>query len=118
MKIEVKNFGKIKKGQIDLDKKVTVFVGYNNSGKTYMSQLLWGIYSNDDYLYIKQTNSISNEMIKDDILEITPDLLSNLFEEINYKFANVFLPNIFNKKSDYFSVDNFLIRFTELIENI
>ena len=30
--------------EIDLSKKVILFVGKNNSGKTYLSQLIWGIY--------------------------------------------------------------------------
>ncbi len=31
--------------EIDLSKKLTLFVGHNNSGKTYISQLIWGIYN-------------------------------------------------------------------------
>jgi predicted ATPase len=38
MKLTVNNLGAIKKGTIDLDKSVYLFVGYNNSGKTYMSK--------------------------------------------------------------------------------
>jgi len=41
MKLKIKNFGPIKKGEIDLSKRFYVFVGYNNSGKTYMAQLIW-----------------------------------------------------------------------------
>ena len=31
------------KCEIDLSKKFTIFVGKNNSGKTYVSQLIWAI---------------------------------------------------------------------------
>jgi len=41
MKLKIKNFGPIQKGEIDLNKRFYVFVGYNNSGKTYMAQLIW-----------------------------------------------------------------------------
>ncbi|TAE00285.1 MAG: hypothetical protein EAZ97_06420, partial [Bacteroidetes bacterium] len=42
MKLVVKNLGAIKKkSEIDLDKRFYTFVGYNNSGKTYISQIIW-----------------------------------------------------------------------------
>lgn len=47
MKLKVKNLGPIRQGEIDLDKRFYVFVGYNNSGKTYMSQLLWSLVDKD-----------------------------------------------------------------------
>lgn len=47
MKLKVKNLGPIRQGEIDLDKRFYVFVGYNNSGKTYMSQLLWSLIDKD-----------------------------------------------------------------------
>ena len=43
MKLSIKNFGAIKEGEIDLSKKVYVFVGYNNTGKTYISQLMYAL---------------------------------------------------------------------------
>ncbi|OZH52788.1 hypothetical protein AFK68_22080 [Hydrocoleum sp. CS-953] len=49
MKLLVKNFGPIRNNTqtIDLSKKFYVFVGQNNSGKTYISQLLWAIFNRD-----------------------------------------------------------------------
>lgn len=44
MLLTVKNLGPIREGTIDLSKKFYVFVGYNNSGKTYMAHLLWTIF--------------------------------------------------------------------------
>ncbi|OQY50754.1 MAG: hypothetical protein DRR08_02370 [Candidatus Parabeggiatoa sp. nov. 2] len=41
------NFGPIKTGKIDLSKRFYIFVGYNNSGKTYVSQLLWSLFSKE-----------------------------------------------------------------------
>jgi predicted ATPase len=43
MKLRVKNLGPIKQGEIDLSKRFFVFVGYNNTGKTYMAQVLWSV---------------------------------------------------------------------------
>jgi len=53
MKLIINKFPPItQRCEIDLSKKVILFVGKNNSGKTYLSQLIWGIY-NIDYSYIK-----------------------------------------------------------------
>jgi len=41
------------KCEIDLSKRVNIFVGKNNSGKTYLSQLIWGIYD-FDFEYINR----------------------------------------------------------------
>lgn len=43
--IGVENFGKIKQAEIDISN-FTIFVGNNNSGKTYMIQLIYGILQN------------------------------------------------------------------------
>ncbi|HEY9702047.1 MAG TPA: AAA family ATPase [Allocoleopsis sp.] len=47
MKLTVNNLGPIKNNtqSIDLSKKFYIFVGLNNSGKTYISQLLWTIFN-------------------------------------------------------------------------
>lgn len=43
MKISVKNLGTIKEGEISLDKDLTIFMGENNSGKSYMMYLNYGV---------------------------------------------------------------------------
>jgi hypothetical protein len=47
MKLAFKNLGAIKSGEIDIDKQFYLFVGYNNSGKTYLSKLLFTIFHDD-----------------------------------------------------------------------
>ena len=42
MIIHIKNFGKIDSADIDLSSLV-IFVGENNSGKTYVMQLIYGL---------------------------------------------------------------------------
>lgn len=44
MKIQVENLGTIQKGEIDLDKNLVIFAGPNNSGKSYMTYLIYGLY--------------------------------------------------------------------------
>ncbi|TAH30441.1 MAG: hypothetical protein EAZ06_03275 [Cytophagales bacterium] len=43
MKISVKNLGTIQEGEISLDKDLTIFMGENNSGKSYMMYLNYGV---------------------------------------------------------------------------
>lgn len=45
MKILIKNLGPIKRGEIPLNSDLLFFVGYNNSGKSYATQLIWAIYN-------------------------------------------------------------------------
>lgn len=49
MKLLINNIGSIKKNTqaLDLSKRFYVFVGANNSGKTYVSHLLWTIFNKD-----------------------------------------------------------------------
>lgn len=59
MKISVENLGTIHKGEISLDKELTIFTGENNSGKSYMSYLCYGIL---DFLHQQSTNSGINTL--------------------------------------------------------
>ena len=43
-RVHVEGLGKIKEADIDT-KPFTLFVGDNNSGKSYLMTLIWGIYS-------------------------------------------------------------------------
>ena len=57
MKLIINKFPPItERCEIDLSKKVTLFVGKNNSGKTYLSQLIWGINNFDKKRYLNQEN--------------------------------------------------------------
>lgn len=47
--IYVKNFGKIKEAKIDISN-FTMFVGENNSGKTYMIQSIYGILNSIEHM--------------------------------------------------------------------
>ncbi|MGB0930293.1 MAG: AAA family ATPase [Chitinophagales bacterium] len=105
MKLSVKNLGPIQKGEIDLSKRLYVFVGYNNSGKTYMSQLLWSLFRNDYqaefYARIKQM-PIFQEANFDTPFEITEELIGDLINDFQKNYIKNVLPNVFNT-----SVENF-----------
>lgn len=45
MKINIKGLGAIKETTIDLNKSLTVFCGHNNTGKTYVSFIIYALTS-------------------------------------------------------------------------
>lgn len=74
MIIHVRNFGKIESADIDLSN-LLIFVGENNSGKTYLMQLIYGLFS---FLYSEKFNvfseslnciDIDEKLLKDDKLK-------------------------------------------------
>jgi len=83
--------------EIDLSKKVILFVGKNNSGKTYLSQLIWGIY-NVEKEYISNLNST----------DISHDNLENIaFDFVTY-LKKYTIKSIFKREIDI----DFKIEFT------
>ncbi|UXE60556.1 MAG: ATP-binding protein [Woronichinia naegeliana WA131] len=91
MELVIKNLGPIKGNQqsIDLSKKFFIFLGYNNSGKTYVSQLLWTIFNQDKHIkFIKSTfadgvlEEVCDENHSDDWqIELTQSLLDSILEK-------------------------------------
>lgn len=91
MELIIKNLGPIKSNQqsIDLSKKFFIFLGYNNSGKTYVSQLLWTIFNQDKHIkFIQSTFSdgILEEVFDESYLdgwqiELTQSLLDSILEK-------------------------------------
>lgn len=45
MNIQINNLGPIKNGKIPLNADLLFFVGFNNSGKSYATQLIWALYN-------------------------------------------------------------------------
>ncbi len=66
MKIDFKNIGAVKNATIDLSKKLIVFCGPNNTGKTYVSYAIYGIIEG-----LKNHFSLSNNIfVKDHLIEL------------------------------------------------
>ena len=105
MKLLVKNFGSICNNTqtIDLSKKFYVFVGNNNSGKTYISQLLWAIFNQE--VIKKFARSVQLEILPiiiQDQVHISQDLVNNILSEYEV-FLKEEVTNIFNVQSTYFA---------------
>lgn len=93
MIIHIRNFGKIEKADIDLSDFV-VFVGENNSGKSYVMQLIYGLFS-----LIYDSRFLSD--LADDIEDLIPELKDDkdvcFDSELTVKSDNV---NFFERLQD------------------
>lgn len=116
MKLIIKNLGSIKNNSqaIDLAKDFFVFVGRNNSGKSYVAQLLWTIF-NEDVIEKFAKNNL--DIIQDDILEnaneveLNPELIDKIIKNYSAFLAQHLKRFTFNigKKSEVLS--NIIIEF-------
>jgi len=105
MQLIIQNFGLIKQGQIDLTKKFYMFVGYNNTGKTYVSQLLWSIF-NEETIGKFSKSFIENpefNLDKEDLeknarntFDITPEIIDKILEQFARFLTDKVVPQIFN----------------------
>jgi predicted ATP-dependent endonuclease of OLD family len=112
MQLIIKNLGPIKKGEIDLSKKFYVFVGYNNSGKTYVSQLLWSMFNAKTIRKFSDSKEIEGLSIEgNDRFEITQHLIDDILNRFSAFLKTKVVPEIFNVSKDHFILDNFSVEF-------
>ncbi|MCA2708912.1 MAG: AAA family ATPase [Microcystis sp. M015S2] len=90
MELLIKNLGSIRNNNqaIDLTKKFYTFIGYNNSGKTLVSQLLWTIFNHDNISKFSENTEIDSLHIdaEDPIKRIT--INQEFIDEILAKFSH------------------------------
>ena len=77
--LHVEDFGKIKKADIEV-KPLTLFVGDNNSGKSYLLSLIWGLRNSDCINMIFQH---SKEYLKLPLSVKIESLISDIFDKKN-----------------------------------
>ncbi|WP_295154170.1 AAA family ATPase [uncultured Brachyspira sp.] len=108
----VKNFAKIKEAEIELAP-FTLFVGDNNSGKSYLASLVWYIqnidllykfYKDKDYPKVESLDNLSNKVINENIsnLKIDNNIINDIIKTINNVLENnkeIILNDIFNSKN-------------------
>lgn len=81
MKLLVKNLGPIRGNTqtIDLSKRFYIFVGPNNSGKTYVSQLLWTIFNEDVIRKFARSNNWEEITWQgEEFVNLTEELIGNI----------------------------------------
>lgn len=94
MKLHIQNFGPIQEATIDLTKRIYVFVGYNNSGKTFLSQLMWSIFSESTLQRFSRKVTALGEAKTQ--LTLTDSLLDAVTGQFAEFIIQDILPEVFN----------------------
>jgi len=109
MKLSIKNFGAIKDGEIDLSKKVYVFVGYNNTGKTYISQLMYALNVQSFSKGITDKLGEDNDLgikISNNKFKITKTILKKFTTALNEVLIEEVIPKVFNISPNHHLLEN------------
>ena len=95
MKLEIKELGAIKEGQIDLSKKINVFCGPNGTGKTYMAYCIYGLLKNQ--IHVGSNEELAKNLIDkkkldysidmEAVLAYRNDLITNFKEDFDSLFG-------------------------------
>ena len=120
-KLKIENFAKIKRAEIEIAP-FLVFIGENNSGKSYIMTLLWGVYVLGRNIFSKET---PNADIYRECLQIIEEVIGNKQEELILnsnkmlkfiKFYNYVLDKNKNRLlKDIFATDYVSIKKLEII---
>lgn len=117
MELLIKNLGSISNNNqtIDLTKKFYTFIGYNNSGKTLVSQLLWTIFNHDNIRKFSENNQIDSLVIDSEkpIKKIT--INQELIDEILNKFTQFIEKEVVNTYNLDASIKETIISSNKLI---
>jgi AAA15 family ATPase/GTPase len=112
MQLIIKNLGSIETGEIDLSKKFYVFVGYNNSGKTYVSQLLWAIFNEESIKKFSESANLEELNLADgNRFEINQNLIDNLLHQFAVFLTDKVILDTFNVPSEHFILGEFSMAF-------
>lgn len=68
MKIQIKNLGNIESGELDVSKRLTVFCGPNNTGKTYVSYVIYSLLKSMYYFDDEQVPNLYNVFVEDKVV--------------------------------------------------
>lgn len=109
MKIEIKNLGAIKNAEINLNKRLTVFCGPNNSGKTYAAFIIYALTKSGlKYFRSNKKNNLILELIEnqkavfdidvDDIWNYRKNELESIKESLDsiYGISEEIVNNLFD----------------------
>ena len=98
MKLLINNFLPIdQKSKIDLSKKLLVFVGENNAGKTYISKIIWSIFNVDSLaLHREDIDFFNNKEIQTTQIDLLN--IKNKIEKVYNKQLNKLLKKVFGNK--------------------
>ncbi|MEA5405087.1 AAA family ATPase [Arcicella sp. DC2W] len=111
MKLLVRNFGAIKESVIDLSKRHYFFVGYNNTGKTYLAKLIYDIFNVETLReYTESSKGIRLVKNESGSLELTEDIIKTLLNSFATYLKEVTIPKSLKTGND----SNFILRNLEI----
>lgn len=96
MRIQIKNLGNVENGLFDISKRLTVFCGPNNTGKTYVSYIVYSMlksqyfFSNvtfDDYSSVLVDGEMTIDLKETDILKYREKKLESLMSSLESVFG-------------------------------
>jgi len=99
MKLVISNYGAIKRSTIDLSKKLYVFVGYNNTGKTYLTKLIYEIFNPDTLTEFSNSNYNKFDYEGTDNLTLTQEIIDEVLLDFSKFLKNVIIKKILKTKS-------------------
>ena len=119
MELIIKNLGPIKGNQqsINLSKKFFIFLGYNNSGKTYVSQLLWTIFNREKQnkfanSYYSEISLNANYIIENGLdnnqIELTQQFVDSILEQFSI-FLQDEIFDVYNLERSSLKLENISI---------
>ena len=120
MKLIIKNYGAIKEASIDLSKKLYLFVGYNNTGKTYLTKLIYEIFNPDTLSAFSSSefNTFDNEKDIEDLI-LTQKIIDTILEDFsNYLKEEVVIKRLLKLNTQTSDLEKLHIAFKYDIETI
>ncbi len=117
MELLIKNLGSIRNNNqaIDLTKNFYTFIGYNNSGKTLVSQLLWTIFNNDNIRKFSENTQIDSLLIDSEKPIKKIRINQELIDEILNKFSQFIEKEVVNTYNLDASIKETIIGSNKLI---
>jgi len=111
-KIKVENLGVIKEGEVDISKPLTIFTGPNNSGKSYMTYLVYG--------YLKFAGKMANETVSA-LVKVIKNMSAEIFavNELNFDLKITHSADLQSHKAYFFPAERSSIHLfsKELLQN-
>ena len=105
MKLVVKNFGPIKECAIDLSKHYYFFIGYNNTGKTYLAKLIYDIFNRETLEDFIKTEFAQKITMKTGELTLSEELIRSVLNDFSKYLKEVVIPKSLKINSD----NNFIL---------
>ncbi|MFT5619041.1 MAG: hypothetical protein ACI85I_002278 [Arenicella sp.] len=115
MILKIKNLGPIKEASIDLSKKHYLFVGYNNTGKTYLTNLLYDVFKKETLMRFSEEHDSSTLEFP---FVLNEEFVRKTFASYAEYIKNETIPTSFNTdKNSKFILDKLEISFDFDFEN-